>query len=98
MQYAIKIERPDTCFKCESKRSIECYDIYNNPLNYSLLLDKLETRPDKTDETLSILNKRELVIMRCKKCNKQYVIKWNNGIPEPLRNFCFIEEFLDSNY
>lgn len=76
----IQFKRHDNCINCNSDRSIELYDVYNKPVNYSYFLDNI-SRID-----IDCFNKRELSYMKCKKCGKIYNINWVNGIPEPLIN------------
>lgn len=75
----IRHDRSDYCINCHTS-NIELYDMYNNPVNYSLLVTKYLQGGDIN----SVLNKRELSYFRCKKCGQIYRIDWrNNYFPIP---------------
>jgi len=86
----ISFKRQDHCVKCNADRSIELYDIYDKPINYSYFLDRLNS------VSLDSFNRRELSYMQCKKCGVVYDITWENKIPEPLINKNTLFIFLNS--
>lgn len=72
--------REDTCPDCETERSLELYDRYNNPLRFSHLLDR---------NALCYLDNKKLSHFKCKKCGKVFHIKWTGdkrNIPRPLQD------------
>ena len=81
--------RPDTCPNCNSLRSLELYDLNNNPIRYTVLLDSHNT--DKVIDT------RKLSHFQCKRCKKVFMINWKNkNIPYPLTDMDksdFLREF-----
>lgn len=93
MIYPISFERQDTCLLCKSKKSIECYDIRNNPIGFSRILDLLED-----NKNISLQN-REFSHMKCIKCNVTFNLHWtgDNDIPKPLYSNG-IDKFIDKYY
>lgn len=94
----IRFEREDTCVYCNSKRSIELYDNFNRPMNYTLLLDSLKSSPNKRDEILNKLDNKVLGYMRCNRCKRIYKIHWNKNFPYPLNTDTQVRAFIDINY
>lgn len=90
----IEIQRPDYCIQCNTKKSIECYSIYNKPIHYSNLLDRL----NRNESIDSILDNAQLSHMICRKCGKTYDISWSidNHIPIPLTTDIFYNYFMDN--
>ena len=82
MKQLIEFTRQDDCSYCNASKSIECYDIYNKPINYSYLLDQYV----KDKNVLNRLNNKVLVYMKCRNCNTKFVIYWddNREIPIPM--------------
>lgn len=80
--------RPDTCSNCKKERAIECYDYFNKPFNYSLLVDKFL----KGDNIESIINNgRNLCYFKCRECGTYYRINWSNfKLPRPLKTEIFL--------
>lgn len=85
----MKFIRYDKCFNCNAERSIECYDSYNNPINYPVLVDKY------LDNKEINIEKRSLSYMKCKKCNTEYKINWSrqDRFPIPLYDKFYIDLF-----
>lgn len=80
MKKIFKQIREDTCPVCDTERSLELYDRYNNPLRFSHLLDR---------DALRYLDNKKLSHFKCKKCGKTYHIKWTGDertIPRPLQD------------
>ena len=94
----ISFERKDTCVYCKSKRSVELYDNFNRPLNYTLLLDSLKSNPNRREEILSKLDNKVLGYMKCRKCNHLYDIRWNKNFPYPLTTITPVMGFIQDNY
>lgn len=92
--YPISFEREDTCIKCKSKKSIECYDTRNNPIGFSRVLDLLENNKNVS------LNNREFSHMVCRNCGTKFNLHWINGgsIPRPLYNTDKINTFINKYY
>lgn len=96
MKKIFRIIRADRCMECNSDRSIELFDIYDKPVNYSYLLDLLERNNIDINEKL---NNRQLSYMQCRKCGKVYCIDWRDrNYPVPVRAFWYLEQFLYNNY
>jgi hypothetical protein len=66
--------------ECCNSDSIECYTIYNKPVNYNILLSRYTK-----EEILEKLNTAPLDYMKCNKCGRKYSIDWSDGLPSPLR-------------
>lgn len=76
MKNIIEYIREDTCINCGSKRSVELYDINNNPVRYTILIDT---------DSLSKLKSKKLSHFQCRKCKKIYSLDWSNReYPIPL--------------
>lgn len=89
-----KVQRYDTCHNCNEPRSIECYDEYDEPIRYSILLDKYLKGKDISE----IINSRVFTIMKCCKCGKVYCIDWTGDFPRPLTNPMKLDWFLLNYY
>lgn len=88
--------RADKCMECNSDRSIEMFDVFDRPVNYSYLLDLLETKNIDVNEKF---NNRQLSYMQCRRCGKVYCIDWRNkDYPVPVRAFWYLDRFLDQYY
>ena len=96
MKKIFSIIRPDKCMECNTERSIEIFDVFDKPINYSYLLDLLESKNIDVNERL---NNRQLSYMQCRRCGKIYCIDWRNrNYPVPVRAFWYLDIFLDKNY
>lgn len=92
MIQGITYDREDTCPDCKRKRALELYDKNNNPIHFSLILDRGE---------LDRLHNRALYYFKCSMCGKEYRIDWSqeNRIPVPLignKLKYFLEDYIDS--
>lgn len=88
--------RPDKCMECNTERAIEIFDVFNKPVNYSYLLDLLESKDIDISEKFS---NRQLSYMQCRRCGKVYCIDWRSrNYPVPVRAFWYLEQFLHNNY
>ena len=76
----IQYDRQDTCPLCKSERSIEGYTVYNKPVHLSLAIDK---RKDVRD--------RQILFLKCTKCNTEFFPRWINGYPTPMVESNFID-------
>ena len=84
MERVLEIVRmEDYCPSCHSKFSIELYDVYNNPLGLTRMLNR--------NIVLKSIENERLSYMKCKKCNKVYKIQYHNNIPRPLDESIDIE-------
>lgn len=94
MRNVIEFERPDYCVECSTRKSIECYTIYDKPIGYTDLINRLR----RNEDIDHILKNNQLSYMKCRKCGKVYIIFWNteNHIPEPLRSDIFYNDFMDN--
>ncbi len=95
MKQLFKPIRGDYCTKCNTQRSIECYNKFDKPINYTYFLDQLEKG---RTEILGNLDKIEITSMCCKKCNEVYFIDWRQGYPLPIRDFIIVDIFLQHTY
>lgn len=76
MERVVDIVRmADYCPSCHSKYSIELYDVYNNPMNLTRLLNR---------NLLGELDRKRLSYMKCKKCGKDFRINYASGGIQPL--------------
>lgn len=77
MERIVEIVRmEDYCPSCHSKYSIELYDVYNNSLGLTRLLNR-NILNDKIEN-------RRLSYMKCKKCGHEYKIDYSYGSVRPL--------------
>jgi len=70
--------REDTCPICNRSFSLELYDMYNNPVYYSSLLNS---------NSFHKLQSKRLSHFQCKRCHTIFPIKWcgnDRTIPKPL--------------
>lgn len=76
MNKPISYKRQDTCPKCYTPHSIELFNINNQPIGYTNILNNHE---------YNILEGKRLLYMQCKKCGYIFMINWNtnNHIPIP---------------
>lgn len=72
-------ERYDLCPFCKARR-VELYSFNNYPQNYSEAVDAYLQGYDVS------FNKYEIRMMKCKSCQKEFVIDWTSGFPVPLRD------------
>lgn len=93
MKDLFKPIRGDYCHKCGRPRAIECYTKFDKPINYPILLDRIE---EGKTEVISKLDNMEIDYMICKSCGEQYFIDWRLYYPMPVRDFMIVEIFLDS--
>lgn len=84
--------RYDYCNQCNTDRSIECYDSYGKPVNYSLLVDQYLKEKD-IDRVLN--GYRTFIYFRCKKCGALYRLDWRTRFPVPLRSEFVVENFIE---
>ena len=83
--------RKDHCTYCNSDKAIECFSTSNKQINYSFLLNKLESGQDIDD----ILKNTELSYMKCKNCGRRFRINWNiEKIPVPMYDDTFYNYFM----
>lgn len=86
MDKLVNFRNHNYCSYC-NKESIELYDIFNKPMNYSKLLSN-----DNIDNILDI---KQLLKFRCTNCNKEYNIIWKDHFPYPLKHNKEINYFLN---
>lgn len=78
----IEFYRYDYCTNCGTEKGIECYDHKDNPINYSLLLNRFYQGHDVQE----ILDRRDLSYMQCRKCRSYFRLDWTVAqVPVPLR-------------
>lgn len=65
--------RPDTCPRCGAERSVEAYDMYNNPIRFSYAIDRGR---DISDIRIKYLE--------CTRCRSQFPCNWVGKYPRPL--------------
>lgn len=84
---AIEFLREDYCMEC-NKSSIELYNIRNQPMGYSKILDNSVVLDN-------IINTTELSHFQCKTCGIGYGIHWLKPefFPIPLRNVFILDNF-----
>lgn len=82
--------RPDICPYCKAQR-IEIFSFNNYPQDYSKAVNAYFSGFDVS------YNKWEIRSMKCRSCNKEFIIDWSTGFPKPLRDIdkknMFFEEF-----
>ena len=85
-------QRYDICPICKAQR-VELFSFNGYPQNYKEAVD-LYLKGYLID-----YNKYEIRNMRCRSCNREFVIDWTIGFPVPLRNTFktnrFFAEFAD---
>lgn len=69
--------RPDTCPKCNKSRSLEVYNRFDKPMNYSFILDRHED-----------ISKRMIDIsyIKCKRCHERFFPRWDNEFIYPMED------------
>lgn len=72
-------ERYDICPICRAQR-VELFSFNNYPQNYRDAVDAY-LRGYVVD-----YDKYEIRAMRCRSCNKEFVIDWTMGFPVPLKS------------
>ena len=72
-------KRYDLCPFCKARR-VELYSFNNYPQNYSEAVDAYLQGYDVS------FNKCEIRMMKCKSCQKEFVIDWTSGFPVPLKD------------
>lgn len=83
IQFMTKIPRDDYCPNCNNERCVEIFDAANKPINYTVLLDKLESSKGKLKVDLS---NKPIKQAMCLLCGKRYQIDWSDNlkIPRPF--------------
>lgn len=83
--------REDYCIVCNSNRSIECYDVFNRPINFSRIIDIYNNKKIFNEQNI-----KDIYSMKCKKCNTSFTIDWfgNRAIPRPS-TINHINEFMN---
>lgn len=83
--------RSDICPFCKSQK-IELFSFNGYPQNYKKAVEE-HLRGNQVE-----FNKYEIRAMKCRSCNKEFVIDWSYGFPRPLKITAkfngFISEFL----
>lgn len=83
--------RSDICPFCKSQK-IELFSFNGYPQNYKKAVEE-HLRGNQVE-----FNKYEIRAMKCRSCNKEFVIDWSYGFPRPLKTTAkfngFISEFL----
>lgn len=86
----MKLIRADICPYCNSQR-IELFSFNGYPQQYRYAVDEF------IKGNLISYDKYEIRVMKCRSCNKEFIIDWYNGMPFPLiyreRLDQFISEF-----
>ena len=72
-------ERYDLCPCCKARR-VELYSFNNYPQNYTEAVDAYLQGYDVS------FNRYEIRFMKCRSCQKEFVIDWTMGFPVPLRD------------
>lgn len=73
----IKFIRPDVCPNCKAQR-IELISFNGYPQHYS------EAVTNYLKGKMTYFDKYEIRSMKCKSCNKEYIIDWSSVFPKPL--------------
>lgn len=83
----IEFLREDHCMEC-NKNTIELYNVRNQPMGYSRILD----RPELLE---NIINNSELSHFQCKSCGVGYGIFWKKPefFPIPFRQIFILNNF-----
>lgn len=88
----IPSERYDLCPICKAQR-VELISFNGYPQNYREAVDAY-LRGQVVE-----YNRYEIRTMKCKSCNREFVIDWTTGFPVPLKNTYrtnrFFAEFAD---
>lgn len=71
--------RTDICPHCKAQL-VELFSFNGYPQNYKLAVDAHLMGYD------IVYNKYEIRTMRCKSCNREFVIDWSEEFPKPLRS------------
>ena len=81
-------ERSDDCIYCKAKRSVEMYNDYNRPINYSTLLDN-------NTNMLAL----KIKYAKCNNCGRQSNIFWDHTqTPIPLYTTSLVDLFMQINF
>lgn len=88
---AIKKLRPDYCIRCNTERSLECYDSRNTSINYSILIDKYYSDQSILDR----IENMDISHIRCRNCGSTYSIDWRSRLPIPLRSNIDVNIFVN---
>ena len=75
----IVVERYDICPHCKAQR-LELFSFNGYPQDYKGAVDAYLQGYNV------VFDKYEIRKLRCKSCNKEFVIDWTTGFPIPLRN------------
>lgn len=86
--------RSDICPNCRAQR-IELFSFNGYPQNYK---DAVEARLKGFNVSY---DRYEIRSMKCRSCNKEFVIDWSQGFPVPLvdsyKSNLFFHEFMSGN-
>lgn len=78
------------CTNCKTN-SIEIYSWHNYAQHY----DKIINQYTLNKSIPSNLDKYGIYTMRCSNCGREYKMKWENGIPVPIRGNFDEQLFMD---
>lgn len=75
--------REDTCVSCNKDRAIELYDMNDNPIRFTFILD--------SDKRI-LIDRRQIHYGKCNYCNTVFALDWRNNIrvPTPLTDINLI--------
>lgn len=89
----ISFVREDYCSNCHTN-NLECYDMYDKPINYPLLVNR---GFNDNDLAKVVDSNRSLCYFRCKKCGEYFRLDWRNfKYPVPLRTEFFVNNFVNN--
>lgn len=80
-------ERYDLCPHCRAQR-VELFSFNGYPQNYKEAVNAYLRGYNVS------YDKYEIRSMKCKSCNKEFVIDWSTGFPRPLRDVFITSRFL----
>lgn len=83
--------RTDLCPFCKAQK-VELFSFNNYPQQYK---DAVEAHLMGYDISY---DKYEIRTMKCRSCNKEFVIDWSYGFPVPLRSTYKTDRFLSEFY
>lgn len=86
MEQAIDFIPIDTCHICMTPNSIDLYNNYNSPCNFTKKIEQGELTNLKAYGSY----------MRCKKCGAKFMIDWTRGIPQPQYFTSFYNIFMNT--
>jgi len=80
IEFMQRVPRDDYCINCNRERCVEIFTINNKPINYTLLLDKIE----RTKGAFEIdFSDKQLTKAMCLVCGKEYQLDWSSNIKIP---------------